>query len=104
MTGSLPAIIGALSLVAMHAGQSQILQVGLAPVLTGQNVVNLQRMEIPGARHMAILAPSLCSIPNVSDKVWIHELQLPSEGSNPAFLSATRDRECMTAKTFATLT
>ena len=40
--------IGAFSLVAMHAGQSQVFQVGLAPVLTGDDVVNVKATEIPG--------------------------------------------------------
>jgi hypothetical protein len=40
--------IGAFSLFAMHAGQSQVFQVGPAPVLTGDDVVNVKATEIPG--------------------------------------------------------
>ena len=72
-----PGNVWTLVLVAVQAGKSD-------------DVVGVKGTQIPGCRHMAILAAPLGPLPHPADQSLIHELRVARRGSKPDFLKATR--------------
>jgi hypothetical protein len=99
-----PGNVWALVLVAVQACKSKILQAGFSAVLPGDDVVGVKGTQIPGRRHMPILAAPFGPFPRPADQSLIHELRVSRKGSTPDFLKAARAGECITDKTFAMLT
>ncbi len=61
--------VGAFALVAVQAGELQILHDSFPAVLPGNDVVNVKRARIPEGRHMAIFTAPLGPLPDVANQV-----------------------------------
>ena len=90
-----------LSAVAVSACESQIVQGGLATVLRGQNMINMEWSSVYCSRDMAVFAPPVCAILDASYQALVHAVCSSRGRWNPAPRSATRAWECMIVKRLA---
>ena len=61
-----------LSGIAAQAGKREILHLGIAPMLLGDNVVHLKRQDGPFRAQMAVLAALLCAGTHSRGDGWRH--------------------------------
>ena len=84
--------------IAVKTGEGEVFENSLPSMLACNNVIDMKGQRIDGSRKVTILAPALCALPDLLDKVPVHE-----RGRSCGFLlRASRALDCMTASRFPT--